>query len=158
MRDDISAVSDMTNQIEWMRKQLEDEHKKVAGQSELLQRVQAIDQKLQEVEYKLISRTDALSDDKYFISQFKLYMNFIWLKGEIGSGAGDVAGSGDYGPTETAISLVLGLERELAVRSGRVQERHGKRCSRLQPIDRRHWINDAAHHRRASAATACSTA
>ena len=158
VRDDLSAVSDMTNQIEWMRKKLEDDHKKVAGQSELLRRVQAIDQKLQEVEYKLISRNDALSDDKYFISQFKLYMNFMWLEGEIGSGLGDVAGSGDYGPTETAMSLVLGLERELAIRSGRVQKRHGKRRSRLQPIDRRRWINDAAHHRRASAATACSTA
>ncbi len=113
VRDDLSTVSDMTNQIEWMRRKLEDDRKKFAGRSELLARVQAIDQKLQEVEFKLISRNDALSDDKYFISQFKLYMNFMWLAGEIGSGLGDVAGSGDYGPTETALSLVLGLEREL---------------------------------------------
>ncbi len=152
VRDNLSAVSDMSNQIEWMRKKLEDDHRKVAGQSELLRRVQAIDQKLQEVEYKLISRNDALSDDKYFISQFKLYMNFMWLEGEIGSGLGDVAGSGDYGPTETALSLVLGLERELAIRSGRVQKRHGKRRSRLQQIDRRHWINNASDNGRASPA------
>ena len=32
VRDDITAVSDMTNQIEWMRKQLEDQQKTVAGQ------------------------------------------------------------------------------------------------------------------------------
>jgi photosystem II stability/assembly factor-like uncharacterized protein len=113
VRDNLSTVSDMTNQIEWMRKKLEDDHKKFASQTDLLRRVQVIDQKLQDVEYKLISRNDALSDDKYFISQFKLYMNFMWLEGEIGSGLGDVAGSGDYGPTETALSLVLGLEREL---------------------------------------------
>jgi photosystem II stability/assembly factor-like uncharacterized protein len=113
VRDNLSSVSDMSNHIERMRKTLEDDHKKFAAQSELLARINAIDQKLQEVEYKLISRNDVLSDDKYFISQFKLYMNFMWLGGEIGSGLGDVAGSGDYGPTETALGLVLGLEREL---------------------------------------------
>ena len=32
VRDDITAVSDMTNQIEWMRRQLEDQQKTVAGQ------------------------------------------------------------------------------------------------------------------------------
>jgi hypothetical protein len=73
----------------------------------------AIDQKMQGVEYQIITRADALSDDKYFQTAYKLYMNFIWLNGEIGTGAGDVAGSGDYGPTETAISLVVGLETQL---------------------------------------------
>ncbi len=110
----INTVADMTNQIEWMRKQLEDDRKKVTGQNDLVAKLAAIDRKLQDVEFKLISRNDALSDDKYFISQFKLYMNLIWLSGEIGTGAGDVAGSADYGPTETSIGLVLGLEKELA--------------------------------------------
>ena len=116
VRDDISSVSDMVNQIEWMRKQLEDTRKTVAGQSAkegLLKAMDAIDQKMQEVEYKLITRADALSDDKYFQTAYKLYMNFIWLNGEIGTGAGDVAGTADYGPTETAIGLVLGLENQL---------------------------------------------
>ena len=36
VRDDISAVSDMTNQIEWMRKQLEDQQKTVQGKGDLL--------------------------------------------------------------------------------------------------------------------------
>ena len=112
VRNDISTVSDMTNQIEWMRKQLEDEHKKSAAET-LLKAMDAIDRKMQDVEYKLISRFDALSDDKYFVGAYKLYLNFIWLNGEIGSGAGDVAGSGDYGPTETSIGLVLDLERQL---------------------------------------------
>ena len=57
---------------------------------------------MQDVEYKLITRADALSDDKYFQTAYKLYQNLIWLNGEIGTGAGDVAGSGDWGPTETA--------------------------------------------------------
>ena len=40
LRDDITATSDMTNQIEWMRKQLEDQNKTVAGKAAL---VKAID-------------------------------------------------------------------------------------------------------------------
>jgi hypothetical protein len=113
VRDDITAVSDMTNQIEWMRKQLEDQQKTVQGKQDLLKALDSINQKLQEVEYKLITRADALSDDKYFQTAYNLYQNLIWLNGEIGTGAGDVAGSADYGPTETAIGLVLDLERQL---------------------------------------------
>ncbi|HTS27372.1 MAG TPA: YCF48-related protein [Bryobacteraceae bacterium] len=113
VRDDISTVSDMTNQIEWMRKQLEDQQKTIQGRGELLKALDGINQKLKDVEYKLITRADALSDDKYFQTAYNLYQNFIWLNGEIGTGAGDVAGSGDYGPTETAIGLVFDLERQL---------------------------------------------
>jgi hypothetical protein len=47
-----------------------------------------------------------------------LYLNLIWLNGELGGGAGDVAGSGDYGPTETANTLLFNLERELAAVQG----------------------------------------
>ena len=53
VRDDLSSVSDMTNQIEWLRKKLEDDRKKYAAQAELIQRVDAIDQKLQAVEYQV---------------------------------------------------------------------------------------------------------
>ena len=113
VRDDISAAAEMVNQIEWMRKQLEDSRKGQGAKEALLKAMNAIDQKMQDVEYQIITRADALSDDKYFQTAYKLYMNFIWLNGEIGTGAGDVAGSGDYGPTETAIGLVVGLETQL---------------------------------------------
>lgn len=118
VRDDITAVSDMTNQIEWMRKQLEDEHKTVGGRAELIKLMDTIDTRLKDVEYRLITRADALSDDKYFQEAYNLYQNFIWLNGEIGTGAGDVAGSGDWGQTETTIGLVLDLERQLQVVKG----------------------------------------
>jgi photosystem II stability/assembly factor-like uncharacterized protein len=116
VRDDINSVSDMVNQLEWMRKDLEDNEKTVGGpaaKKALLDAMTAIDQKMQDVEYKLISKWDALSDDKYFISADKLYLSFIWLNGEIGGGGGDVAGAADYAPTETANTLVYQLENEL---------------------------------------------
>jgi hypothetical protein len=114
VRDDISLVSDMTNQLEWMRRQLEDQGKTAVGKDALLKQMDDINRKMQEVEYQLITRADALSDDKYFQTAYKLYQNFLWLNGEIGTGAGDVQGSADYGPTETAIGLVLDLEKQLA--------------------------------------------
>ncbi len=114
VRDDITLSADMTNQIEWMRKQLEDQKKANQGKTEVLKAMDAIDQKLQDVEFKIISRAEALSDDKYFQTAYKIYLNLIWLNGEIGTGAGDVAGSADYGPTETAQSLVFELEHQLS--------------------------------------------
>ena len=116
VRDSISAVSDMVNQIEIMRRQLEDTRKTLGAQSgkeSVLSAMNDIDKKMQDVEYQLISRSDALSDDKYYVEQYKLYLNLIWLNGEIGTGAGDVAGSGNHGPTKTAVGLVQDFEREL---------------------------------------------
>ncbi|MCU1233509.1 MAG: hypothetical protein JWP63_1476 [Candidatus Solibacter sp.] len=113
VREDITAVSNMTNQLEWMRRQLEDQTKTVAGKQDLIQLISSINKKLEEVEYQLITRADALSDDKYFQTAYNLYQNFLWLNGEIGTGAGDVHGSGDWGATETGIGLVLDLEKTL---------------------------------------------
>jgi photosystem II stability/assembly factor-like uncharacterized protein len=113
VRDDITQVSNMTNQLEWMRRQLEDETKANTGKMNLLSMIADINKKLEAVEYQLITRADALSDDKYFQTAYNLYQNFLWLNGEIGTGAGDVQGSGDWGATETAIGLVLDLEKTL---------------------------------------------
>jgi len=113
VREDISTVSDMTNQLEWMRRQIEDQHKTVQGKAELLKAMDTIDKKMKAVELNLVTESEMLSDDKYFPEQDKLYLTLIWLNGEIGGGGGDVAGTGDYGATETDTSLVLEQERQL---------------------------------------------
>jgi photosystem II stability/assembly factor-like uncharacterized protein len=113
VRDDVSVVADMTNQLEWMRKQIEDEHKTAQGKADLLKAMDAIDKKMKSVELNLVTESDMLSDDKYYPEQYKLLLNLIWLGGEIGGGAGDVAGTGDYGPTETDTAMVLDQERQL---------------------------------------------
>src|SRR5204862_7074035 len=46
IRDDITAVSDMTNQMEWMRRQLQDQQKASQGKSDLLQLMEDINKKL----------------------------------------------------------------------------------------------------------------
>jgi photosystem II stability/assembly factor-like uncharacterized protein len=117
IRDDINATSDMVNQLEWLRKQLDEMQRMLRSEpnkAELLKSVQEMDKKMEDVEYKLISKALATSDDKYFISAYKIYFNLIWLNGEVGTGAGDVAGGADYGPTDTARELATMIEKDLA--------------------------------------------
>jgi hypothetical protein len=106
----------MVNRLEWMRKQLDDVQKMLSTQkdkADLLKQVQAMDQKMQAVEYKLVSKALTTSDDKYFIEAYKVYFHLIWLNGEVGTGAGDVAGGADFGPTDTAKGLLKDVEQDL---------------------------------------------
>ncbi|HKV29140.1 MAG TPA: hypothetical protein VJN90_12790 [Candidatus Acidoferrales bacterium] len=117
IRDDITATSDMVNQIEWMRRQLGDVQSMLTDEKtkgDLLKSVKAMDEKLQGVEFKLIARVEANSDDKYFVSAYKVYLNLLWLNGEAGSGAGDVAGGAAFAPTDTDLSLLEMIEKDLA--------------------------------------------
>lgn len=127
IRDDINSASDMINQIEWMRKQLNPveqmlkqkgkDSKETSGKepdkSDLLKSVEDVDQKLQKVEGYIITPADAMSDDKYYSSAYKVYLNLIWLNGEMGTGAGDVAGGADFAPTDTALELLDMIEKDL---------------------------------------------
>jgi len=71
-------------------------------------------QKMQSVEYKFLSRALTTSDDKYFIAAYKVYFNLLWLAGEVGGGAGDVAGGADYRPTDASMAVLADIERDLA--------------------------------------------
>ena len=116
IRDGITSAADMVNQLEWMRKQLNDLEKMLSAdraKAELLKSVKTMDQKMQTVEYKLVSKALTTSDDKYFIAAYKIYFNLIWPNGEVGTGAGDVAGGADFGPTDTARELTDMIEKDL---------------------------------------------
>ena len=117
VRDDISNVSDMVNQIEWLRKQLDVVGKTLGDQkadASLLKSVDEMAKKMTAVEFKLINREDANSDDKYYVEAYKPYLNLIWLNGEVGTGAGDVAGGADFAPTDAAREVLQAIEKDLA--------------------------------------------
>jgi hypothetical protein len=118
VREDISAVSDMTNQIERLRKQIEDQRKPHPAVDALEQ----LDAKLRDVEFRLISHSDALSDEKYDSEAARLYLNFLWLNGSLGTGAGKYSGGADYAPTETAVGLVHDLENQLRTVQGQYRK------------------------------------
>ncbi len=120
IRDDINRTSDMINELERMRKQLEDAQKGLqaqGGKDDLVKTIGQMDQRMQDVEYKLLSRASATSDDKYFVQAYKVYMNLIWLNGEVGPGAGDVAGGQDFRPTDTSVAVLEVIEKDLAAAS-----------------------------------------
>jgi photosystem II stability/assembly factor-like uncharacterized protein len=119
--DDVRKVADMVNLSEQMRAQLEQLEDKYAGNARMLKAVQDMDQSIQDVEYQLFSRDLAPSDDKIYASAWKVYYNLLWLNGEIGGGAGDVAGGDDFGPTDVQPKLLALLESDLDKGTARYQ-------------------------------------
>ena len=116
LRDNISAAADMINAIEIMRKQLEDvqkAYKNDKSKEALLKQVVEMDKKLYDLESKLLEPAQMTSDDKYFQQAYRVYMNLIWLNGEVGPGAGDVAGGADFPPTDTSVGLLETIEKDL---------------------------------------------
>jgi photosystem II stability/assembly factor-like uncharacterized protein len=115
IRADINSTSDMVNQLEWLRKQVQDLAKMARSQrtDDLLKMVDDMEKKMLAVETRLLEKAQMNSDDKYFVEAYKVYMNLIWLNGEVGTGAGDVAGGADWSPTETSRSMLLSIERDL---------------------------------------------
>jgi hypothetical protein len=116
IREDINQTSDIINHIEGMRKQLEDmaaANRGVRGREDIAKAANDLNVKMQAVEEKLLERAQWTSDDKYFRQAYRIYMNLIWLNGEVGPGAGDVAGGADFRPTETSLALLDELEAKL---------------------------------------------
>ena len=63
---------------------------------------------------QLLSRTELHSDDKWYVEQYKIYLNLIWHYGEIAAGGGDVAGGAEHRPTTASMQVLQELERDLA--------------------------------------------
>ncbi len=112
IRDDITVTADIVNRTEVMRKQIEDALKTAEnGTGEALR---GLDQKLLDVELRLVSRTELHSDDKWYVEPYRVYLNLIWLQGEVGSGASDVAGGAEFRPTDAELVTLAEQEKELA--------------------------------------------
>jgi photosystem II stability/assembly factor-like uncharacterized protein len=113
IRDNITTTSTMVNQMEVWRKQIEDQVKVNAAKAGVVKALTDLNKKILEVELKLVSRSEMLSDDKYFPEAYKVYMNLIWLSGGVGMGASDEAGSVDYRPTDTQMKVLELIEKDL---------------------------------------------
>jgi photosystem II stability/assembly factor-like uncharacterized protein len=113
VRDDMDAAADIINKIEKMRRQIEDRLKGDTAKPELKVALRGIDKKLLDIELVLLSNSDFYSDDKYYVEPFHVYLNLIWLSGEIGTGAGDVAGGAEFRPTDASLQVLAGIEADL---------------------------------------------
>jgi hypothetical protein len=113
IRDDMDAAADIINKIEKMRRQIEDRLKGDTAKAELRAALQGIEKKLLDIELVLLSKSDFYSDDKYYVEPFHVYLNLIWLSGEVGTGAGDVAGGAEFRPTDASLQVLAGIEADL---------------------------------------------
>jgi hypothetical protein len=118
IRDAITSVSQMTNRIEWLRKQLQTveamlKNDKSGSQAKTLAAVEGMDKKMQAVENLLFSPALANSDEKSYLAHYKLYLHLIWLNGEVGTGGGDVDGDPGYPPTDASVQVFALLNKRL---------------------------------------------
>ncbi|HEY7234112.1 MAG TPA: hypothetical protein VH539_08170 [Gemmatimonadaceae bacterium] len=113
IRDDLNAAAEMINKLEIVRKQIEDQRKSSTSPADITAALSAMDAKLLGVELRLLTRSDLNSDDKYYVEAYKVYLNLIWLSGEVGTGAGDVAGGADSRPTDTSLEILATIEKDL---------------------------------------------
>jgi hypothetical protein len=119
VRDDISSVSAMVNQIEWLRRQLQTvestlKANKKSDHAHTLQAVKDMERKIQDLENQLLSPGLADSDEKSYLGPYGLYLYLIWLNGELGTGAGDVYGDPGYPPTDAAMEVLHLLDGKLS--------------------------------------------
>jgi hypothetical protein len=114
IRDDMNESAEMINRLEVMRRQIEEQVKAAEGKEDVLKSLRDLDKKMMDVELQLLSRTDLHSDDKWYVEKYKVFMNLIWLSGEVGSGAGDVAGGAEYRPTDASVAWLGDIEKDLA--------------------------------------------
>ncbi len=116
IRKDVDTVASSVNQIERIRKHLEDQDALLRGDPRLAWVVKAsshLDDQLQGVENRFFQKTLADDDLKTFRAPMKLYLKYLWLYGALGSGVGDTVGDPDFAPTDQEVQVYRLLHRQL---------------------------------------------
>jgi hypothetical protein len=65
------------------------------------------------VEDKLLQRQLHASDPKSYRAEMMLYSKLLWFSGEVGTGAGDIRNTEDFGPTSQQLEVYDLLKRRL---------------------------------------------
>ena len=100
---DTNATAEMISRLEWTRLEVERLRKRIhaeAGDASLLDQSAALTEKMAAIEADLLQPTIAEEDQKSFRGPLGLYLKLIWLNAEAATGAADVSGNADFGPTQ----------------------------------------------------------
>ena len=106
----------LINQIEWTRRQIEEMKKMLssdASKRNLIDSANALDTKFRAVEGTLLDETIAEGDQKSFRGPLGLYLKFVWLGAEVGTGGADVSGNSDFPPTQSEYEVFDLLNKQL---------------------------------------------
>ena len=118
IREDLNSVSDMINQIEWMRRQCYDlmDVLKAGGDSvKMITKIDKFDRKLRSIEDELFQPIIAEGDSKSFRYPQKLYCKLSVL-------AGNVADSVDFAPNKQQREVQAVLKERLVKQQARYNE------------------------------------
>jgi photosystem II stability/assembly factor-like uncharacterized protein len=113
---DTERSAQLINQIEWSRKQLEDTRRLLVASGaakSLLDATDAVNNKYLAQEDQLMHPTIAEGDEKSFRGPLGLYLKFVWLQAEAGTGEADVSGNSDYQPTDPEKQVFAELDQQL---------------------------------------------
>jgi len=109
----LNEVTDRINRIEVMRMKVEDLQEEYANNVQIMDALNNLAAQLYNTELHYLSRTEMHSDDKWYVEKYKLYLNLVWLLGEVGGRASDVAGGAGYPPTNASIGVFQDRLREM---------------------------------------------
>jgi hypothetical protein len=115
--EDINDVVGMINRFEWVGKQMEDLGKVLAqtdAAKPLLDALDEVQSELIAIEDKLLQRQLHASDPKSYREEMMLYSKLLWFSGDIGTGAGDIRNTEDFGPTSQQLEVYDILKERLA--------------------------------------------
>jgi photosystem II stability/assembly factor-like uncharacterized protein len=114
---DANTAARLINQVEWMRRQLEDARKMLKARKAApgdFAPADALEKKLRVLEDRLLHPTLAEADVKSFRGPLGLYLKLLWLQAENGTGGGDVSGNADFPPTSAQREVYALLSAQLA--------------------------------------------
>jgi photosystem II stability/assembly factor-like uncharacterized protein len=113
---DINEVVTMINRLEWVGKQMEDLEKvltRTKNAEPIIAALHETHSKVLAVEDKLLQRQLHASDPKSYREEMMLYSKLLWFSGEIGTGAGDIRNTEDFGPTNQQLEVYDILKKRL---------------------------------------------
>ncbi len=119
---DIDRTVGMIDHLEVLRKQIDDRIAAEPKRADVRRALEALGKRAYDVEVMLLSRPAMQSDDKWYPNAYHVYLNLIWLSGEVGTGAGDVAGGADHRPTDASLQVLELIERRLAAATTAYQD------------------------------------
>jgi photosystem II stability/assembly factor-like uncharacterized protein len=116
LTDETNLAVDAINNIERIRKQLEDLIKQKGNEPNSANEVaaaKALDKKLKAVEDLLLQPVAHENDPKAYREPMTIYFHYLHLLGQVGNGAGDMAGNPGFKPTDQSKEFHAILKRRL---------------------------------------------
>jgi hypothetical protein len=114
---DTNEVVGIINRLEWVGKQMEDLAKVLARTQEgrpLQIALASAHGRMRDVEKLFLEDQLLASDPKSYREEMAIYQKLLWFAGEIGTGAGDIRNTEDFGPTSQQLEVYEIFKKRLA--------------------------------------------